>query len=86
MFYYCSSLPAFNKPLPKVNNASYMFYQCPNLEYFTPGETLPSLRYADYMFKGCSKLKVFSVNTDIITDADSMFADCSSLTQFQGTL
>lgn len=63
-----------------------MFYQCSNLEYFTPGESLPSLWYADSMFYGCSKLKVFSVNTDVIYDADSMFRECSSLTQFQGTL
>lgn len=84
-FYGCTNLKEM--PALEVNskNLSYMFYDCPSLQYvdtsnFDTGETT-SMRS---MFANCYTIKnidVSSFNTKKVIDMNQMFTGCKKLTE-----
>jgi len=69
----------------RINDLSYMFYDCSSLLSLDDISNLNTININDmsYIFNGCSSLKnlhdISNWNTSDVTNMNSMFAHCSSL-------
>lgn len=68
----------------ELENGSYMFGSCPNLQLFRCD--LPKLTYAQAMFIGCTSLTEFKSDLRSLKQPDGMFGLCTNLETFAGNL
>jgi hypothetical protein len=86
MFHYCDSLTALNICIPNVQDASYMFANCNNLQTLSALHVSNYIHYSEYMFAGCNKLtyNISTIFTSIIKtnliNITNMFQLCKNIT------
>lgn len=68
--------------MPKLRDATGMFYECAELQYFNIGK-LPALEYAEYMFADCTNLDMSDkLVFESLRVADNMFSNSGIETAF----